>query len=460
MAISPGHELELLIEKPASGGRMIARQEGEVLLVAGAIPGERVLARVTRAEKRVAFASTVRVLERSPDRRDVEGDPACGGCLYAFVEYPRQLQLKSEIIRDAFARIGHIQVDGPIAVQGSPERAYRMRARFHVRAGKVGFYREGTHELCDARESGQLLDGSVDAVESAVASLTAQGLVVSSVELSENLPGDQRAVHVALGHRGNTGETQAVLSHRRNTGETQAALGHRRNTGETQLTRRMLGALETAVGAGGLTGCTARGPEGAFYSVGDPIVSDPLSMLAEGRALDGALRRHPEAFFQANRFLIGRLVGDVLDRVPEGTVLDLYAGVGLFSVALGAAGRGRIIAVEDDPVSSRDLQRNAAPFGESLRVVRSSVEAFLARGGQRAPQTLIVDPPRTGLSKAAADAIAHSGAERILYVSCDPPTMARDARRLIETGYRVGSLQGFDLFPNTPHVETLGVFET
>lgn len=444
MAISPGQELELLIEKPASGGRMIARQEGEVLLVAGAIPGERVLARVTRAEKRVAFASTVRVLERSPDRRDVEGDPACGGCLYAFVEYSRQLQLKSEIIRDAFARIGHIQVDGPITVQGSPERAYRMRARFHVRAGKVGFYREGTHELCDARETGQLLDGSVDAVEAAVASLAAQGLVVGSIELSENVAGDQRAVHVDLGHRGNTGEMQA-------------ARGHRRNTGEP-LTRRMFGALETAVRAGGLTGCTARDAAGAFYSAGDPIVSDPVSVLSGERALNGALRRHPEAFFQANRFLIGHLVGDVLDRVPQGTIMDLYAGVGLFAVALAAARRGRIIAVEGDPVSSRDLQRNAAPFGESLRVVPGSVEAFLARGGE-APQTLIVDPPRIGMSKNAANAIAHSGAERIVYVSCDPPTMARDAGRLIEAGYRLGSLQGFDLFPNTPHVETVGVFE-
>src|SRR5215218_2714406 len=105
MAVSTGQELELAIEKAAAGGRMIARHEGEVLLVEGAIPGERVLARITRSGRRVAFATTVRVLDPSPDRREQGGDPACGGCLFSTIKYPRQLQLKAEIVRDAFTRI-------------------------------------------------------------------------------------------------------------------------------------------------------------------------------------------------------------------------------------------------------------------------------------------------------------------------------------------------------------------
>ena len=112
-----------------------------------------------------------------------------------------------------------------------------------------------------------------------------------------------------------------------------------------------------------------------------------------------------------------------------------------------------------NPVSSRDLLRNAAPYGDTLRVIRSSVEAYLSRPPARPYGTLIVDPPRTGMSKEAAEGIAHSGAARVVYVSCDAPTMARDARRLLDAGYRLLSLRGFDLFPNTPHVETLGVFE-
>ena len=423
-AVTAGQEIELLVEKPASGGRMIARHAGEVVLVAGAIPGERVAAVVSRAEKRVAFADTVRVLEPSPDRRTPDGDPACGGCLYAHIAYDRQRQLKAEVIRDAFARIGRISVESAIHVAGSTERGYRMRARFHVRDGHPGFYREGTRDLCDPRLTGQMADDSLDGVDAAVAALKAQGITVLSVELAENLTGDQRALHLDL-----------------------------------REPRPSTDALQRAVAAAGLTGLTARTLDNVFHSVGDPIVSDPLPALTNGRAADGWLRRHPESFFQGNRFLVATLATTVLDSVQLGSVLDLYAGVGLFAVALAASGRGEITAVEGDPSSGQDLLRNAAPFHDRLRVARSSVETFLSRGLRTPPATLIMDPPRTGMSKGAADAIARSGAGRIVYVSCDAPTMARDARRLVDAGYRLVSLQGFDLFPNTPHVETAGVFE-
>ena len=424
MSVTEGQELDVLVEKPAAGGRMIARQEGEVLLVAGAIPGERVRARITRAEKRVAFAETVRVHEPSPDRRDPQADPACGGCLYAFIEYPRQRELKAGIVLDAFARIGRIPLDHGVDVVASPERHYRMRARFHVRDGRPGFYREGTHELCDARSTGQLRDDSVDAVEAAVASLAAQGITVSSVELSENIAADQRALHLDVASGRVSGD-----------------------------------ALGRTNAAAGLTGCTARTMDANFHSSGDPIVSDPLAPLSGGRVETGTLRRHPESFFQGNRFVIGDLVSAVIESVGESPILDLYAGVGLFSVTLAATGGHRITAVEGDPVAGNDLLRNAAPYSDVLRVVRSSVEAYLAHGGREVTGTLIVDPPRTGLSREAADAIARSGAGRIVYVSCDPPTLARDARRLLDGGYRLTGLRGFDFFPNTPHVETVVVFQ-
>jgi 23S rRNA (uracil1939-C5)-methyltransferase len=292
-----------------------------------------------------------------------------------------------------------------------------------VRERAIGFYREGTHDLCDARPTGQLSDASVDAVEEAVASLAVQGVAVASVELSENVAGDARALHVDL-----------------------------------RDAKAPSGAFERAVVAAGLTGCTARSVDETFYLAGDPLVSDPLELLSQGRVGGGVLRRHPEAFFQGNRFLLPSLVSAVMDGVPEGSVFDLYAGVGLFSVPLGASGSRKVTAVEGDPVSGRDLRQNAASFGENLRVVRSSVEAFLARGGRTAPDTLIVDPPRTGLSREAADGIVGLRPRRIVYVSCDAATMARDARRLLDAGYELVSLRGFDLFPNTPHVETLGVF--
>lgn len=422
MAIQASEQLELTIERPAWGGRMIARHDGEIVLVSGAIPGERVLARVNRAERRLAFADTVRVLEPSPDRREAL-DPACGGCLYAHIAYERQLRVKADVVLDAFTRIGRMPWDQPLEVAASPERGYRLRARFHVGSGRPGFYREGSHTLCDPRATGQMLETSIDSVEAAVAALTAQGVQVGSVELAENIAADNRALHFDV-----------------------AAAGTR------------VDALERAAAAGALTGCTARTRDGTFVSAGDPIVSDPLAVLTSHEAAAGFLRRHPEAFFQANRYLLATLAASVVDAVLPGPVIDLYAGVGLFACALAAAGREDVVAVEGDPVSGRDLLRNAAQFHDRLRVSRSSVEAFMAQGAG-SPGTLIVDPPRTGMSKGATDAIVRAGATRIVYVSCDAPTMARDTRRLLDAGYRLTSLRGFDLFPNTPHVETVGVFE-
>jgi 23S rRNA (uracil1939-C5)-methyltransferase len=157
------------------------------------------------------------------------------------------------------------------------------------------------------------------------------------------------------------------------------------------------------------------------------------------------------------------LVSAVMDATTaDGPVLDLYAGVGLFSVALAASGRREIVAVEGDRMSGSDLERNARPAatGSALTTVLDSVERYLTsrRARPHRLETVIVDPPRTGISTEAMTPLLMLGAPRIVYVSCDPATMARDARRLLDGGYRLDSLQGFDLFPNTPHVESLGVF--
>jgi 23S rRNA (uracil1939-C5)-methyltransferase len=422
VSLEVGDVVELTAEKPVSGGRMIGRHDGEVILVAGAIPSEYVRARVTRAARRIAFADVVEILQPSKDRRDINTDPACGGCLYAHISYARQIELKGAIIADAFARIGRIPLQQAVPVHGSPEHAYRMRARFHVRDGRACFYREGSHETCDPRQTRQLTSSAVDAVDAALAPLVEARVNVTSAELSETIASDQRTIHFAV-------ETSHGLSD----------------------------PLARAVQAAQLTGATARTADGATASAGDPIVTDPLSALSEGRAANGVLRRHPAAFFQGNRFLIGSLVAAVLDSVPPGPVLDLYAGVGLFATALAATGRADLTAVEGDPISARDLERNASPFSGQLRVVHSSVEAFVRRAAR--PHTLIVDPPRTGMSKEAGEAIGRIAAPRLVSVSCDAPTMARDARRLLDSGYRLTALQAFDMFPNTPHVESLGVFE-
>jgi len=421
--LQPGERLELAIEKPAAGGRMIGRHEGQVILVQGAIPGERVVAAVERVERQVAFATTVDILDASPDRSEPAADLTCGGCLYAHIAYQRQLTLKAEVIRDAFARLGRLPIAAP-AVASSPDRGYRMRARLHVRGGRVGFFREGTHDLCDPKITGQLSEAAVDAAAACAESLSRSGESVAAIELTENIAADQRAAYVTV-------------------------------SGDSSPDNE---ALEQALTISGLTGITCLDAEGTSRTTGVPVVSDPLSALTSGAAQSGALQRHAESFFQANRFLLPALVGAVADAVPsEGSVLDLYAGVGLFSVSLAALGRRGITAVEGDRTSGRDLQRNAMPFAAVLRVSVDSVEQFLKRRGEQA-ETIVVDPPRTGISREAMSAVVRAKASRVVYVSCDPATMARDARRLVDGGYELTSLTAFDLFPNTPHVESLGVF--
>lgn len=424
MPLTTGQVLELSIDKPAAGGRMIARHDGQIVLVSGGIPGERVLARVDRAEKHVAFAATVQVLEPSPDRRGTDVDLLCGGCLYAHITYDRQLLLKGDVVHDAFARLGRIPLTAPIPIAASPDRGYRMRARLHARHGRIGFYKEGTRQLCDASATGQLREDAVAAAARTAESLERSGCMVTALELAENIAADERVVHV---------------------------------TPEPGSEPRQE-ALDAALRAGDLTGCTAWSA-GVLRTAGNPVVADSLAVLTAGLARSGTLTRHASSFFQANRFLLPQLVTRVIENVgPEGEVLDLYAGVGLFSVSLAAAGRRGISAIEGDRSSGSDLQRNASACGAAVRVRIGSVETHLARRRGPAPATVIVDPPRTGISREAMQAVAALGAARVLYVSCDPPTLARDARRLLDSGYRLTALEGFDLFPNTPHVEVLGVF--
>jgi 23S rRNA (uracil1939-C5)-methyltransferase len=217
---------------------------------------------------------------------------------------------------------------------------------------------------------------------------------------------------------------------------------------DTHASARTLDHLAATDGFSGLSS-----PAGVH---GDAHVTDTLDV--GGPRI--ALRRHVLAFFQGNRYLLDRLAAFVAGEVPpDSDVIDLYAGVGLFSMA-AASRRARVTAVEGDRLSAADLAANAATSGGTVRAVHQSVEAFLtARLAGGAAPVVIVDPPRTGLSRDALEGVARLRARRVVYISCDPPTLARDARRLVESGLRLTRAEAFDLFPNTPHVETVAVFD-
>ena len=218
------------------------------------------------------------------------------------------------------------------------------------------------------------------------------------------------------------------------------------------------GRFETWLPVEGVTGLTWSDGSGpvTWQGFGDPVVSDELDVGAAGVG-PVRLQRHARAFFQGNRFLLPGLVRRVIAACPDGPVIDLYAGVGLFGVALAASGRHQVTAVEGHPASAADLAVNAAPLGGAIAVVESPVERYLGAARPARPFTAILDPPRTGMTREATASVLALLAERVVFVSCDVATFARDLRKFLDAGYSLDSLEGFDLFPNSAHVEVLGV---
>ncbi len=158
------------------------------MLVSGAIPGERLVVRVERVGKGVAYAGPVEIEEASADRRTPVADPPAAAALHNHIAYPRQLEIKRDVIADAFKRIGRLTIPGTVGLTGSPQEGYRMRARLHVRDHRFGFFREGSHEVCDARLTRQLLPETSDALDRLATVLhgsSAEG--VREIEIAENV---------------------------------------------------------------------------------------------------------------------------------------------------------------------------------------------------------------------------------------------------------------------------------
>lgn len=413
MTPAPGALVTLAVERPAVGGRMIARHDGAIVLVAGAIPGERVVARIERVHRRTVFARTVEVLDASSDRVEVDDGLACGGHVLAHISAARQATLKAEMVVDAFRRLGRLDV-GAVPVATGAADGYRTRARVHVRGGRWGFFEEGTHALCDIAQARQLTSQSAAILDRLCAALGAEPRGVAEVEWAESIDGHRRVAHVAWS--GSVGP-------------------------------RGLTPFEGLDGASWSDGAGAAG-----QAWGEPFVVETLAGAA-GAGGPVRVRHHVRAFFQGNRFLLQGLVDDVVRRVDAAEVADLYAGVGIFSVVLAASGH-RVEAVEGDAFAAADLQVNAAPT-PGVRVHHLAVESFVRGTRLGALGAVVVDPPRTGLSPEVSAAVVNAKVPCVVYVSCDPATLARDARLLVDGGYSLSDLRAHDLFPRTAHVETV-----
>jgi 23S rRNA (uracil1939-C5)-methyltransferase len=420
----PGQEVEVAIEKAVYLGRGLGRVGGRVLFVPRAYPGDRVRARVSAVHSGWAEATLLELLEPAPARRPAPcpQGPGCGGCSYQEIGYDEQLKLKVAVVREALARSGAPWTE-TITARPSPERAWRLRASLHFGFGggglRLGFREEGTHRVTDLRSCLQLSD-AMNSAARGLRDLTGRRPALEhrlrGLELLEAPDG---SALVAL-------LTTSLPSHQ---AAELAALGRQ---------------------VPGITGfgveCQAKR---LHWLHGDPHV--------EAAVLGLTLRAHVRSFFQSNRFLLEPLARAVAELVPRegGPIVDLYAGVGLFALPLSAREERQVIAVERAGTACEDARANAARHRLRLRVVESDVTEALGSLPREPGERIVLDPPRSGAGVAVVDLLAARQPTTVVYVSCDPPTLGRDLARFAAHGYRPDSLQVFDLFPNTFHVETV-----
>ena len=416
---------EVVIERILPGGLGLAHADSRTVMVALAAPGDRLRVRVDRVKGNVAFASIVEILEPAPVRVEPPCPyfGRCGGCNFQQLSYQAQLDAKIEIIRDCLRRIAGIADVPPFEITPAPnEWHYRARAQWQYDSvrRRLGYFEANSHQVCDVAECGVLvpeLQGELSVLRERMT----QGELPDDARYFRAVVGDD-GVSVAAGVRRHLSEPPAVAG------------GPARDAGSREITR------------------TIRGER---YHL------------------------NANSFFQANLDLVPALIDSALGDARGETAIELYSGVGLFTVPLARLFKN-LIAVEDDAAASDFARRNLADAGLSnAELINQDVADWLenlecagfdgallgpaalrrarmpALPGARQIDFLLLDPPRTGAESRVIGGIIRLKPKRIGYVSCDPATLARDLKKLIAGGYSINSIRAFDMFPQTHHVETV-----
>lgn len=396
-AAEAGADQTVSISKLVYGGAGLARREGRVLLVPFVLPGERVRAGVERERAGVIQARLVEVVEAAPGRVEPRCPyfRRCGGCAYQHATYELQLEQKRIILEETLQRIGKL-APPPVEVMSGPEWEYRNRAQFHLRRGRIGYFAHASRRLC-AVEQCPIASPRLNAVLTGLAEMARE----------PRFPDFVRSLEVF------TNETGVQLN-----------------------------VLETA-----------RPVARRFFDWCAERIPGLAGGALEYRVGEDWFRVSGGSFFQVNRFLIEALAGRALADAAGETALDLYAGVGLFTLKLARRFR-RVTAVESGSGAAGDLEFNAARAALPVAVRRASAEFFLLGLAER-PDFVLADPPRAGLGKQVVKELLRLAPPRMVIVSCDPATLARDAARLIAGGYRLERLTLVDLFPQTAHLEAV-----
>jgi 23S rRNA (uracil1939-C5)-methyltransferase len=415
-----GDRLVVDVERMAYGPHAIARHEGFVLFVRGATPGERVEVMVRERRRNHAFADVVRI-ERASTRRRQPACPVagqCGGCPWQHLSYDLQLEAKREIVADHLARIAGLQVVVAPVVSSPRVFGYRRRIKLRTDAKRLGFYAGGTHDL-------------VQIAHCALAESEADAAIAAAQALVEQLTCNLRRLEIIV--RTVAGGGTILV------GEIEG----RWPAGDEERARTWLERNPDCVGMV-LHGKGWERRWGETTIAVEPDHNLSLEVDAAG-------------FSQVNTLGNQRLVATVLRLLGElsgVSVLEAYAGAGNFSAPIVMRG-ARVLAVEHSLVSCGSAQRNAAAFADRWVVKAGRVREVLDRlaNSRIHFDALLLDPPRSGAAD-AIPAILRLRPPRIVYVSCDPATLARDLKGL-SGEYRVTAVQPVDMFPHTYHVETV-----
>ncbi len=406
--------MEVTIERILPGGFGMAHADGHTIMVALAAPGDHVRIRVDRVKGDVSFASIEEIITPSPHRVEPPCPyfGRCGGCDFQQMNYQAQLAAKAEIIRDCLRRLARIENIPDFQITAAPDPwHYRSRAQWQFDAvrQRLGYFESGSRNVCDVAECAVLAPQLQSTLESLRVRMT-----------TGSLP-DARDFRAALGDEGISISPPV------------------RSRSSTDIDSEL--------------------------AVDNKIVRD-ISRSVQGESY----RFNADSFFQANDGLLPSLI-DAARGAEEGkTALELYCGVGLFTLPL-ARRFARVIGVESDPAAAKFAHDNLAGAGlTNAEVVMRDVGVWLdevkrhdlsrlseesATALQDQIDFVLLDPPRAGAESRVIAGILGLQPRRIAYVSCDPATLARDLKKLIAGGYHLTSISAFDLFPQTHHVETV-----
>ena len=433
-----GDRLEVNVESQAFGGDGVARSSGFVILVEGGVTGDRARVQITQVSRTFARARLVEILSPSALRRPPEcghfGE--CGGCVYQDLEYPAQLESKRQQVVDLLMRIGKFREPRVLPTLASSRPLhYRVSMTYTLPSADGAF--PGLHRR-HPRSS---------VLEVPLCLLPRDDVQEAYRRIAEDLrrlEGGQRPLQVRIQSGGAESRPVALLiGLRQGPGRALRNLALQWTSRDGPLEGVLWAGVQPALHAGAGGTRLLAGQDSGTQSLGPYHLKVPAG-----------------CFFQANPELAARLFEEVSRRClgSGGLILEIYGGVGALTLFLAAAGHA-VLMVEGDPASVRAARENAEANGlRSIQVRQEEAgEALLRLVREEArPRVVVLDPPRVGISRAQAAALARLAQEKILYVSCDPATMARDLREITSEGrWRLAEVLPVDLFPQTAKVECL-----